>query len=120
MKFIKFILSLFPIPFFFHFYEYNSHLVKQDAVLLFPASLFFIIVIGITSRKIKLPCFFGVNFIMTVISLMFGHFFIIDDGGWFTPFGRDVAIIFVSVIYILGQLIIRVVSNEILTDKEKG
>ena len=117
---IKNILSLFPVPFFFHFYEYNSHLARQDAVFLLPVFLLFIIVLGITSRNIKLPLFFGVNFIMTVISLIFGYFLIVDDGSWFKPFGRDVAIIFISIIYVLGQLIIRGISKAILIDKEKG
>ncbi|WP_197089899.1 hypothetical protein [Bacillus sp. FJAT-27916] len=108
MNFIKIILSLIPVPFLFHLYEYNyCHLKGHDAVFLFPVFLMFIIVVGITSKNIKLPLFFGVNFIMTVISLLFGYFLIADDGSWFKPFGRDFAIIFISVIYILGQLIIR-------------
>jgi glycogen debranching enzyme len=54
---------------------------------------------------------------MTVISLILGYFFIVDNGSWFKPFGRDVAIIFISVIYILGQLIIRWISKALSTDK---
>ena len=108
MNFIKIILALIPVPFLFHLYEYNyCHLGEHDVVFLFPVFLFFIIVVGITSRNIKFPLFLGVNFIMTVISLLFGYFFIVDDGSWFKPFGRDFAIIFISVVYILGQLIIR-------------
>ena len=56
---------------------------------------------------------------MIVISLIFGYF-LIDDAGWFQPIGRDGAIIFVAIIYILGQLIIREASEVILTDKVKG
>lgn len=119
MRLIKIILLLLPIPFLFHFYEYNSHLAKKEAVLLLPVFLLFIIVVGITSGKIKLTLFVGVNSIMIVISLMLGHFFIIDDGSWFKPFGRDVAIIFISVIYILGQLIIRGIIKAISTAIEK-
>ena len=108
MNFIKIILSLIPVPFLFHFYEYNYYNLKgHDAGFLFPVFLLFIIVVGVTSRNIKLPLFFGVNFIMTVISLLFGYFLIVDDGSWFKPFGRDFAIIFFSVVYVLGQLIIR-------------
>jgi len=114
------ILSLFPVPFLFHFYEYNSHLARQHADFLFPIFLVFIIVVGISSRNIKLPLFFGLNFIMTVISLIFGYFFIVDDGGWFKPFGRDAAIIFVSIIYILGQLIIRVFSKHGHTNSQSN
>lgn len=102
---ITIILLVFPVPFLFHFYEYNSYLARQDAFFLLPVFLLLIIVVGITSRNIKLPLFFGVNFIMTVISLLFGYFLIVDDGSWFKPFGRNVAIIFISIIYILAMLI---------------
>ncbi len=112
------ILSLLPIPFLFHFYEYNSHLVKQEAILLLPAFLLFIIIVGIQLRTIKLHWFLVVNILMTLISLMLGNFFITDDGTWFKPFGRDVAIIFISVVYILGQLIVRGISKAESTDKE--
>ena len=118
-RLIKNILLLFPVPFLFHFYEYNSHLAKHDADFLFPIFLLFIIVVGISSRNIKLPLFLGVNFIMTVISLIFGYFLIVDDGGWFKPIGRDSAIIFIAIVYILGQLIVREVSKILLTNKVK-
>jgi len=57
---------------------------------------------------------------MTVISLIFGYFFIDDDGGWFKPFGRDAAIVFVSIIYILGQLIIRLFSRLVHTNSRSN
>ena len=117
-RFIIGILSLFPVPFLFHLYEYNSHLARQDAVFLFPVFLLFIIVVGISSRNFKFSLFFGLNIIMSVISLIFGYFFIADDGGWFKPFGRDAAIIFVSIIYILGQLIMRIFSNQDRTNRQ--
>ena len=116
MNFIKIILSLIPVPFLFHLYEYNyCHLKGHDAVFLFPVFLMFIIVVGITLKNIKLPLFFGVNFIMTVISLLFGYFLIADDGSWYTPFGRDFAIIFISIVYLLGQLLIRGTIRGIVT-----
>lgn len=117
MKFIQIIFALLPIPFLFHLYEYNGHLEKQGAPLLFPIFVLFIIIIGIQSRKFRLPSLIGINIVMTMISLVLGHFFIVDDGSWFKPFGRDVAIVFISVIYILGQLIIRWISNALSTDK---
>ena len=114
------ILSLFPVPFLFHFYEYNCHLARQDADFLFPVFLLFTIVVGIISRNRKMSLFFSLNFVMTILSLVFGYFLIADDGGWFKPVGRDGAIIFVSIIYIVGQLIIRELSKFILTDKGNG
>lgn len=110
MKVFQIVFALLPIPFLFHFYEYNSHLERQDATLLFPLFLLFIIVVGIQLRKVKLSLFFGINIIMSMTSLILGYFFIADDGGWFKPFGRDVAILFISGIYILGQLLIRWIS----------
>ncbi|WP_197089931.1 hypothetical protein [Bacillus sp. FJAT-27916] len=116
MNFIKIIFSLIPVPFLFHYYEYNyCHLGEHDAVYLFPVFLLFIIVVGVTSRNIKLSLFFGVNFIMTGISLLLGYFFIVDDGSWFKPFGRDFAIIFISIVYLLGQLLIRGTIRGIVT-----
>ncbi|MFJ7737662.1 hypothetical protein ACIQ2D_15215 [Lysinibacillus sp. NPDC097287] len=111
------ILSLFPVPFLFHFYEYNRHLAREDADFLFPVFLLCTIVVGITSRNLKMSMFFGVNFMMTLLSLLFGYFLIADDGGWFKPVGRDGAMIFVSIIYIIGQIIIREVSKIILPNK---
>lgn len=118
MKANQIILSLLPIPFLFHFYEYNSHLVKQEPVFLFPAFLLFIILVGIQLRKVQLPLFFGINILMTIISMLLGYFFIEDDGSWFKPFGRDVAIIFISVVYILGQIIVRSISKAVLSNKD--
>ena len=114
---VRVVLSILPIPFLFHYYEYNSHLVKKEAVLLLPAFLMFIIVVGITARNLKLAMFFAVNIFMILISLILGHLFIVDDGSWFKPFGRDVSVIVISVIYIFGQLIIRGISK-LLKDKE--
>jgi len=78
---------------------------------------FFIIGVGIVSRNDYLPLFIVINFLMTALSLMLGYFFINDDGSWFKPFGRDVAIIFVSFFYVLGQLIIRGISNGFIGNK---
>lgn len=118
MKVTQIIFALLPIPFLFHFYEYNSHLEGQEATLLFPLFLLFIILVGIQLRKLRLSLFLGISIIMTVISLILGHFFIVNDGSWFKPFGRDVAIIFISVIYVLGQLIIRWISKALSTGKK--
>lgn len=116
---IQSMLSLFPFPFLFHFYEYNSHLSNQEASFLLPLFLFSIIGVGIVSRNVHLPLFIVLNFLMTALSLMLGHFFIDDDGSWFKPFGRDVAIIFVSFFYVLGQLIIRGINIGIIRHRVK-
>lgn len=117
-KFIICMMSLFPVPFLFYFYEYNCYLDRQDADFLFPIFIVCIVVIGLLSRNVNLPLFFSLNIMMTVISLIFGHFFILDDGGWFKPFGKNGAMIFVSIIYILGQLFIRLLSKQGSTNIE--
>ena len=66
-----------------------------------------IILIGIITRKMTLPAFFWINLVMIIISLVLGHLFIADDRSWFRPFGRDAAILYVSLIYVTGQLIVR-------------
>ncbi|CAM5701493.1 Group-specific protein OS=Lysinibacillus sphaericus OX=1421 GN=LS41612_21375 PE=4 SV=1 [Lysinibacillus sphaericus] len=113
-KFIISIMSLFPVPFFFYFYEYHFYLNSEDADFLFPIFIVCIVVIGLLTRKINLPLFFSLNIMMLVISLVLGHFFILDDGSWFKPFGKNGAMIFVSSIYILGQLFIRLLSKQLL------
>jgi len=103
----KTLLAILPIPFFFHFYEYHSHLIGKEAELLYQVFLVSIIIVGIITRKMTLPFFFWRNVAMILISLLLGHLFIADDRSWFQPFGRDVAILFISLIYIIGQLVVR-------------
>lgn len=115
MKAIQLVLSLLPIPFLFHLYEYNSHLARQEPFLLAPTFIFMIIVVGLQMRKVKLSLFFAASILMTAFSLVLGNFYIEDDGSWFKPFGRDAAIIFVAGVYIIGQLIIRGISKMMST-----
>lgn len=117
-KFIICMMSLFPVPFLYYFYEYNGYLNRQDVDFLFPTFIVCIVVIGLLTRNMNLPLFFSINIMMTVISLILGHFFILDDGSWFKPFGKNGAMIFVSSIYILGQLFIRLLSKQGITSVE--
>lgn len=108
---IKMVSLLLPIPFLFHFYEYNSYLEREEATLLFPLFLFFTIMTGVQLRRFRLIPALGINILMVILSLILGYLFIEDDGSWFKPFGRDGAILFIAIIYILGQLIIRWISQ---------
>ncbi|WP_176400107.1 hypothetical protein [Ureibacillus sinduriensis] len=117
MKAIHLVLSLLPIPFLFHLYEFNSHLARQEPFLLAPAFIFVMIVVGLQMRKVKLSLFFPASILMTFFSLALGHFFIEDDGSWFKPFGRNVAIILIAIVYIFGQLFLRGISKMISTAK---
>ncbi len=103
----KTLLAILPIPFFFHFYEYHSHLIGKEAELLYQVFLVLILVVGIVTREMTLPFFCWTNIVMIIISLILGYLFIADDRSWFQPFGRDIAILFSSIIYIAGQLIVR-------------
>ncbi|WP_175428350.1 hypothetical protein [Bacillus solimangrovi] len=43
---------------------------------------------------------------MTILSLILGFVFL-DDSWFFKPFGRDGAILFISLFYVFGQLLVR-------------
>ena len=103
----KTLLAILPIPFFFHFYEYHSHLLGKEAELLFQVFLVLIFIVGIMTRKMTLSFFFWANVVMIILSLLLGNLFITNDRSWFQPFGRDVAILFISLVYIAGQVVVR-------------
>ena len=111
MKVLRIILPLLPIPFLFHFYEYNSHLAKQEPVFLFPGFLLFIIIVGVMLKEVKLLRILLLGIFMTIFSLLLSYLFISDDGGWFKPFGRDTVVLGTAVIYIIGQIIVRSISR---------
>ena len=111
MKILRIMLPLLPIPFLFHFYEYNSHLARQEPVFLFPGFLLFIIIVGIQLKEFKLRWIFLLGIFMTIVSSLLSYFFLSDDGGWFKPFGRDTVVLGTSVIYVLGQIIVRSISR---------
>ena len=41
------------------------------------------------------------------ISLLLARFLIEDNGAWFKPFGRDAAVVFIAIVTVIGQLLLR-------------
>jgi accessory gene regulator protein AgrB len=117
MRILWLILSLIPAPFFFHSYEYGQHIKGEEASFLFISSVLFVVIIGFLSSYIKIGYVILVNIITGLLSIFLAMYFIPNDG-WFKPVGRDVAVIFVAVVLLIGQLIIRGVSRTILIKKE--
>ncbi|MFB6468571.1 hypothetical protein ACE38V_17515 [Cytobacillus sp. Hz8] len=107
MKYIYYVLSLIPVAFLFHFYEYGQQLKGEEARYLFPTWLIYILIIGLLSVYIKKRNILLFQIISCVISVLLAKLWIADDGGWFTPFGRDVAVVWIAGITCIGQLIIR-------------
>lgn len=120
MKVLRYILMLLPVPFLFHFYEYNQHLAKKEPVLLFPFFLFLIMIVGYQLRKVRFTLFIVINLTVTIFSLVLGFILLKDDGTWFKPFGRDIAIVFTSLIYMIGLLFVRWMSKASSSKKRAG
>jgi hypothetical protein len=117
MQILWLIISLIPVPFLFHFYEYQQHIHKEEAPFLMIGFLLFIFGNGVLSNKVKIRYLFLVNGVTGLLSILLASRFIPDDGAWFTPFGRDVAVIFISIVYFIGQLLVRMISRFIFQKK---
>ncbi len=89
MKYLNYLVLLIPVPFLFHYYEYEQHLKNQDAPFLFIVFLFFMIISVIASKDIKIIQLFILTIIQTLISLYLASKFIENDTYWFKPFNRD-------------------------------
>ncbi|RLQ92329.1 hypothetical protein [Falsibacillus albus] len=107
MKQNSIFLMLLPVPFFFHYYEYWNHANGHEARFLMLGFLLVTATAGIVARRLNLGKLLVLNTITAIISLVLGHLFIPNDMAWFTPFGRDAAIIFIGAIYCFGQLVIK-------------
>ncbi|MDR4984721.1 hypothetical protein RGU74_13710 [Bacillus cereus] len=118
MRILWFIVALIPIPFLFHLYEYGQVVIQhKEAPFLGTGLILFIIINGFLSKEIKIRYIFLVNIITGVLSLLLASNFIPDDGSWFKPVGRNGAVIFISIIYIIGQLLIRTISKYFFSKK---
>ena len=108
MKILWLIVSLIPASFLFHYYEYGQHINHEEASFLLTGSILYVVVSGLLSGAVKLRYIFCVNIITGVISVFLASNFILDDGGWFKPVGRDGAVIFVALVFFTGQLFVRI------------
>ena len=107
MKYVYYAISLIPVAFLFHFYEYGQHLKREPATLLGVGFILYIGITGILAVNHKKRYVLLIQIISCGISLVLAHFLIEDDGGWFKPFGRDVAVVFIAMIAVIGQLLLR-------------
>ncbi len=111
MKILWLTISLIPAAFLFNYYEYGQHIKREEASFLLAGSLLIVIVAGFLSGSVQLRYVFFVNIITGLMSVFLASYFIYDDGGWFKPFGRDVAIILVALVFLIGQLLVRLFSR---------
>ncbi|MEK4538542.1 hypothetical protein NST21_25010 [Peribacillus sp. FSL K6-1552] len=117
MKTSWLILTLIPAPFLFHFFEYGQHIKREEASFLYLGTVIFVIIIGLLSGQIRIRYVILVNVITGLLSMFLAMYFIPDDG-WFKPVGRDVAVIIVAVVFLVGQLIVRSFSRPFFVKKE--
>lgn len=106
LKYIFYVLSLVPVAFLFHFYEYGQYLKGEEAKYLFLTWFFYILITGLLTVNIKKRNVLYFQIISCVISVLLAKLWI-EDSYWFAPFGRDVAVIWISGVTCAGQLIIR-------------
>ncbi|KXH86730.1 hypothetical protein [Sporosarcina sp. HYO08] len=120
MKIVWLIFSLIPASFLFHYYEYGQHIKREEASFLFAGSVLFVVVVGFLAGRVKLRYVFFVNILTALLSVVLASYFIADDGGWFKPVGRDGAVLFVSFIFLIGQLLVRIISLNFYEKTDTG
>ncbi|MCK1994944.1 hypothetical protein GW626_01670 [Peribacillus muralis] len=108
------ILTLIPAPFLYHYYEYGLHIKREEATFLYLGTVIFVIVIGLLSGQIRIRYVILANVITGLLSMFLAMYFIPNDVGWFKPVGREVAVIFVAVVFLVGQLIVSSFSRPFL------
>jgi hypothetical protein len=114
LNFLWIIFAIIPIPFLFPWYEYEQKVIRhKDAHYLGISFLLYIVITGLLSVKIKLRYVFLLAILSTIISLFLGSNYIPDDGGWFKPVGRNGAVIFIAIVALIGQLIVRIIGRSI-------
>lgn len=106
MKNSYYLFSFIPVGFLFHFYEYGQHLKGEEASYLFPTWLMYILITGLLTVNSKKRNIVTVQLISCVISVVLAKLWI-EDSYWFAPFGRDIAVIWISGITCAGQFIVR-------------
>ena len=102
MKYVYYIMSLIPVSFLFHFYEYGQYLKREPATFLGFGWILYIGITGILSVNHKKRYVLLMQTIACGISLLLAHFLIEDNGAWFKPFGRDAAVVFIAIVTVIG------------------
>lgn len=107
MRILWLVLSLIPVSFFFHFYENGQHIKGEEAPFLFLSPALSIGAIGLLSASVKIRHVILINILATGLSILLAMYFIPNDSSWFKPLKRDMAVIFVSTLLLIGQLFVR-------------
>jgi hypothetical protein len=118
MKLLWFILSLIPIPFLYHFYEYVQHIKGLESSPLILVPIFILtVVIGVLSNQVEIRYVLWINILTVMMSMLLATNLIIDDGNWLKPEGIDRAVVFASLLCLLGQLSVRFICRCIYKGK---
>lgn len=123
MRFLWLVLSLIPVAFFFHFYEYGQHIKREEAPFLLLGPVLYVITIGFLSASVKIRHVILINVLATGLSILLAIYFIPDDSSWFKPLKRNMAVIFVSICLLIGQLFVRsivIFTIEVITNAKKA
>lgn len=107
MRLLWVILTLIPVPFFFHFFEYGESNIQIEASFLFLGSILFVLITGVLASNVKIRYLILLHIITGILSFLLAMYFIPDDGAWFKPLGRDMVIVFTAIVFLIGQLIVR-------------
>ncbi|WP_050613351.1 hypothetical protein [Bacillus testis] len=111
MKKIWILFSLIPVPFLFHLYEYSQNLKGEKPTFLLVSFILLMLIVGFLSRNVKFIFVILMNLITIAISFLLSALFIPNDLTWFKPLDRNFAILFIGIIYLIGQLISRSISK---------
>lgn len=113
IKLINLVILLIPMSFLFHYIE--TSISTNGSIFAFLGTLFFMILAGIISTKIKVNFIVIISLLSNLLSMMLGRMFIISPNeSWFNPFGMNFAIVFTGIIILIGILIIRLFASKVL------
>ena len=102
-----YIIGSIPIAFLFHLYEYGQHVKREDAPLLWPMMITFVIVSTWFSRYVRKRTVLFIQLVSFALACGCAALWLEDDGTWFIPGGKYVAITIIWVMVIVAQWVFR-------------
>jgi hypothetical protein len=108
-------LSWIPVPFLFHFFEYNQYISMRSSASPAIVLCVAIIIVGGLSTQANWKTFFLMNGIAAVLTLCLASLAIPNDLHWFKPVTRNVAMVFTAIVYTLGQLVVHFLVRSVIT-----
>lgn len=113
LKYFYYVLSVIPVAFLFHFYEFGQNEKGQEATFLTVAWVGYMILAGCFAIVVKKRVVIVLQIVSLLISLLFAYLWI-PDNGWFKPVGRDLAVVVVALLTLAGQLIVRSITKGLI------